>query len=94
MMLANREARVLLEHKLLKIVVPYLSQPVIRPFYLFGLDVTSQPRQFSPTLSDRGFVYHPNAIKGNKPVTIGHQYSLLAYLPEKKELATAPWIRY
>ena len=91
-MIEARQARTLLEHKLLSAIVPYLPSPQKPAFWLFGVDVTSQPRQFARTLEDRGFVYHPNAIKGNKPVTIGHEYSLLAYFPEKKEAATSPWI--
>ena len=41
---------------------------------------------------DRGFVYAPNTLSGNKPVTIGHQYSIVAYLPEKNDEGTPPWI--
>ena len=54
-----------------------------RHFHLFGVDCTPNPRVFSPTLEDRGYVYAPNIVAGNKPVTIGHQYSIAAYLPEK-----------
>jgi hypothetical protein len=44
------------------------------------------------TLEDRSFVYQPMLIKGNKPVTIGHRYSLTALLPEKESGQTAPWV--
>ncbi|MGB0383716.1 MAG: transposase [Ardenticatenaceae bacterium] len=86
------EARRRLEHQLQSVVVPYLPSPQKRPFHLFAVDVTSQPRQFSPTLEDRGFVYQPNTIKGNKPITIGHQYSVVAYLPEKIGPSCPPWV--
>jgi hypothetical protein len=36
-------------------------------------------------------VYQPNSIKGNKPITIGHQYSVLALLPEKADFHP-PWV--
>ena len=35
-------------------------------------------------------VYQPNVIKGNKPITIGHSYSMLAVLPERQD-RDAPW---
>ena len=35
------------------------------------------------TLADRTYVYQPNSLAGNKPVTIGHQYATIACLPEK-----------
>lgn len=63
-----------------------------RPFYLLGIDCTPAPRQFAKTLADRSYVYSPNAVAGNKPVTIGHCYSLIASLPEKTGNKTPPWI--
>lgn len=76
-LLDEQQARILFENKIQSLVVPYLPSLQKRSFHLFVIDVTSQPRQFSPTLQDRGFVYQPNAIRGNKPVTIGHQYSVV-----------------
>lgn len=77
--------------KLVRLVSPYLPYPQKRKFWLFGLDVTPQPRPFAETLADRTYVYQPNRLKGNKPVNIGHQSSVLAYLPEKGE-PSPPWI--
>ena len=50
------------------------------PFHLLGLDATSLSRIYADTLSDRSFVYKPSTIKGNKPITIGHKYSVLSSL--------------
>lgn len=47
--------------------------------------MTPLPRPFARTLTDRGVVYQPNPVGGNKPVTAGHAYSILVYLPEKVE---------
>ena len=58
-----------------------IAPPQVRKFYLIGADVTSSPRPYAETLPDRGFVYQPNTIKGNKPIAIGHQYSFVALLP-------------
>src|SRR5262245_43559114 len=63
-----------------------------RKFHLFTVDCTPGPRVFSPTLEDRSFVYAPNTVCGNKPVTIGHKYSIVAYLPEKLIPNTPPWL--
>jgi len=75
-----------------QLLSPYLPQPQQRSFWLLGTDVTSQPRQFAHTLADRGMVYQPNTIKGNKPVTIGHQYSTTALLPEAEEGLSPSWV--
>jgi hypothetical protein len=68
-------------------VVP---QPQQRHFFLMGQDCTSIARQFAKSLEDRGMVHQPTQIKGNKPITIGHSYSLLAILPERNN-EDAPW---
>jgi len=69
-----------------------IAPPQARKFYLIGADVTSNPRPFAATLQDRGFVYQPNTIKGNKPIAIGHQYSFVAFLPERDRAKTGPWV--
>ena len=79
------------EEDLAQLVAAHLPSPSHFPFWLFGVDVTSQPRPFNRTLSDRSLVYQPNPIKGNKPVTVGHQYSTVALLPEKGA-TTVPWV--
>lgn len=67
--------------------------PEKRPFHLFAVDCTSQERLFSPTLSDRSPVYTAKpTVPSNKPMTIGHQYSVVAYLPEKPTQQTPPWV--
>lgn len=71
---------------------PYLPRPQERSFWLLGTDVTPQPRQFAHTLPDRSMVYQPNTVKGNKPVTIGHQYSTTVLLPEREEGISPSWV--
>ncbi len=63
-----------------------------RPYHVFALDCTPNPRPFSRTVADCGFVYAPTVISGNKPITIGHQYSVATYLPEKLSKDTPPWV--
>jgi len=81
-----------LQQKIMRVTSSLIPKPGTRNFYLFGADATSQPRQFAKSLSDRGFVHRSNPIKGNKPITIGHSYSALAGMPEKKDMADPPWV--
>ncbi len=57
-------------------------------------ELTSKPvsRPFARTLEDRAFVYQPNPVGSNKPVTIGHAYSVVACLPEKGQADDPPWV--
>ena len=50
------------------------------PFNLFAIDATPIERTHSPTLIDREFVHKPSPIFGQKPITLGHKYSVLTYL--------------
>jgi hypothetical protein len=74
----------------LDLIAQVVPQPEQRPFFLMGQDYTSIGRSFAKSLEDRGMVHQPTQIKGNKPITIGHSYSLIAILPERTE-QDAPW---
>lgn len=76
---------------LLEAIAQVVPQPEERAFQLWGLDVTPMPRPYARTLEDRSFIYQPNSIKGNKPINIGHPYSILSVLPEKAQPNSAPW---
>lgn len=76
----------------MRILAEQLLEPLRRNFFLFGLDTTGQPRPFAKTLADRGIHYHPNPAPGNKPVVVGHSYSVLAGLPEKEDRTSPPWV--
>jgi hypothetical protein len=80
------------EETLLRLIAAYLAPSQRRKFWLFGMDATAIPRLFARTLPDRGFVHCANPIGGNKPITIGHQYSLLAYLPDKPPGVDPAWL--
>lgn len=83
---------VLKDQQLAGLACQTIDAPVKRKFHLLGTDVTSNPRPFADTLPDRGFVYQPNTIKGNKPIVIGHQYSFWAWLPEHAPQKTGNWV--
>jgi hypothetical protein len=81
------------EKKWVRLVAPYLPEPRRREFWLFGTDVVPIPRPFARTLPDRTYVYRPNTVvRGNKPVTVGHQYSHLVFFPEKVNSDDPPWV--
>ena len=50
------------------------------PFHLLAVDATNLSRTHSPTLIDREFVHKPSSIYGQKPIALGHKYSVLTYL--------------
>ena len=80
------------EGQLARLLAPSLPRPSARSFWLLGVDVTPQPRPFAQTLPDRSMVYHPNQVAGNTPVTIGHQYSTVALLPETDAQRSSSWV--
>lgn len=80
------------EQQLARLLAPYLPRPWQRSFWLLGVDVTPQPRPYAHTLADRGMVYQPQPVKGNTPVTIGHQYSTVALLPESEGSVSSSWV--
>ena len=76
---------------LFSVISATVPTPNERHFYLFGVDVTPFPRPYSATLPDKTYIYQPNAIKGNKPINIGHAYSVVAALPEPSQTGNVPW---
>ena len=80
------------DKNLAQLAAPYLPQPARLPFWLLGTDVTPQPRRHARTLEDRSYVYQPNLLKSNKPITIGHAYSSVALLPEEECEHGPAWV--
>lgn len=80
------------ENDLARLIGRYLPTPQRRAFWLLGTDVVPIPRPFARTLEDRSYVYQPNLVAGNKPVTIGHRYSVTAFLPERERPDDPPWV--
>ncbi len=80
------------EQCLQRLIAQHLPPPQQRPFWLFAVDVTSGPRPYAATLADRTFVYQPQVLKGNRPVTIGHEYSVVVALPEKAAANAPNWV--
>ena len=76
----------------MRIVFGHCPESVMRNFLLFAIDTTGGPRPFAETLVDRGIHYHPNPAPGNRPITVGHSFSVVVALPEKNEKNSPPWV--
>ena len=72
-------------------IAELIPTPKQRQFYLWAIDVTPLPRPYAQTLEERTIIYQPNTVKGNKPINIGHSYSVLTALPEREETGNIPW---
>jgi DDE superfamily endonuclease len=59
---------------------------------LFAIDCTANPRICASKVDDRASVHAPNHVPGQKPITIGHEYSVLAYLPNGAEERELHWV--
>jgi hypothetical protein len=64
-----------------RILMSHCDTPTkTRPYRLLALDCTSNTREHAKTLEDKGIVHKPNLTPGNKPITVGHQYSVVGFL--------------
>lgn len=79
------------ERQLSALRVKAVINPQDNKWIQIGIDATSVARQYARTLADKTMVYAPNPIAGNKPVTIGHRYVALCYLPHKSQKNAPPW---
>jgi hypothetical protein len=77
--------------ELSSLLVEKCPPPGARGFTLLATDSTPNPRIYSLKLTDRSFVHASNHIPGQKPVTVGHEYSLVVYLPEDEKDKKAHW---
>jgi|CXWL01.1.fsa_nt_gi hypothetical protein len=80
------------DKNLAQLAGPYLPKPAQLPIWLLGTEVTPQPRLHARTLEDRSYVHQPNALRSNKPITIGHAYSSVALLPEEAGEHEPAWV--
>ena len=85
----DKKAKNKKNNELSQLIANYFPTPEKRNYYVFAVDCTPAPRLHSPTLEDRGFIHAPNPVPGNKPITLGHEYSIAVLLPEKSEQAAA-----
>jgi hypothetical protein len=76
----------------IKAIANVVPTPKARDYWLFGVDVSPVARCHAETMKDRESVYQPTVITGQKPITLGHQYSLLSAIPEAVVAGGRSWI--
>ena len=68
------------------------SPPQEKGFSLFAIDCTANPRIYADKVADRTVVHAPNHVPGQKPVTVGHEYSVLVHLPNQSTDRELHWV--
>jgi hypothetical protein len=67
----------------------YIRQMPSEGQVLLAGDHTAWPRLYARTLKDRTYEHSTRAV-GEKPITVGHGYSTLAWIPEEKGIWALP----
>jgi hypothetical protein len=60
----------------------YISHMPMTPQSILAGDHTAWPRLSARTLPERTVEHQPSKVPGDKPLTVGHGFSTLAYIPE------------
>ena len=74
-----------------QLLIEQCPPPRERGHTVLIVDCTAKPRIYSSTVRDRTIVHAPNHVPGQKPITVGHEYSLVVYLPEDEADQNAHW---
>jgi len=61
-------------------------------FCLFAIDCTANSRIYAKKVEDRTIVHAPNHVPGQKPITVGHEYSVLVHLPNQSADRDLHWV--
>jgi hypothetical protein len=61
-------------------------------FSLFAVDCTACPRVYAEKVADRTTVHAPNHVPGQKPITVGHEYSVLVHIPDAPADRALHWV--
>lgn len=73
------------------VLLDTLPFPTQLPYPVFGLDETPNERVFARCLSDRQNIHRSTPVAAQRPVSEGHNYSVLAAFPEA---AADDWSRW
>lgn len=63
-------------------VLATIPVPQHRQYQVFGIDETPNERLYAACLADRQTVHRSTPVSGQVPISIGHNYSILAAMPE------------
>jgi hypothetical protein len=78
--------------KIEKLIFDHCTEGHNGQYHLFGTDVTAHPRLHAVKLKGRSIVHAPNSTPGQKPIVLGHQYSLTSWLPKNQDDKSKHWI--
>jgi len=78
--------------KVTQILAAGCAPPTTENFSLFALDCTANPRLHANKTSDRMIVHSPTHVPGQKPITVGHMYSVLVHLPDDPVDKALHWV--
>lgn len=70
----------------------YLRETTASSRLILAGDHTAWERLWAATLSGRSYQHQPTAIRGRRPVTVGHGYSTLSIIPEPNSSWALPVI--
>lgn len=79
-------------NKIMKLIYGSVSKKNEAKRHLFIVDCTPNPRPYARKLVDRRITHHPNPAPGNKPIVVGHQYSVLTMLPQNHLENAKHWV--
>ncbi|MBE9103387.1 transposase [Vacuolonema iberomarrocanum] len=68
-----------------------LPPPTQQPYRVFGLDETPNERLYARCLSDRQTIHRSTPVAAQRPVSEGHNYSVLAAFPEVEAADWSQW---
>jgi hypothetical protein len=63
-------------------ILATIPVPKHRPYQVFGIDETPNERLYAKCLADRQTVHRSTPVPGQVPISLGHNYSILAAMPE------------
>ncbi|CEO17505.1 hypothetical protein RMONA_05660 [Rickettsia monacensis] len=75
-----------------KLIYDYASKKDEAKYHLFIIDCTLNPRPYARNLVDRRITHFPNPAPGNKPIVVGHQYSVLTMLTNNPLEKAKHWV--
>lgn len=78
--------------KIKKLVYQQMSENRDKKPHRFIIDCTPNPRPHAKKIADRHITHAPNPAPGNKPICVGHQYSVLALLPNDMAAEKKHWL--
>ena len=80
------------EKETIKNLIFKSCKPAPEKVIQLSVDCTNNNRQFSKTLTDRSMVHAPNPAPGNRPVCVGHQYSMVGLHPSCEKEKKKHWV--